>query len=173
VSLARLFVAVWPPPEVLDVVAALPRVERPGVRWTTRDQWHVTLRFLGQTDPTDAVEAVRRIDGACCEVALGPRPGRLGRNALVLPVTGLGPLAAEVERATEAIGRPPSHRDFRGHLTLARLKGQAACGPTDMVVGARWMVTDVTLVESRLHPHGARYEVLEEVALRPTVRCEG
>ena len=171
-SLARLFVAVWPPPEVLDVLAALPRAERPGVRWTTRDQWHVTLRFLGQADPTEAVEAVRRIEGACCEAALGPRPGRLGRSALVLPVTGLAALAAEVERATEAIGRPPAAREFRGHLTLARLKGQAACGLTDMVVGARWTVAGVTLVESRLHPQGARYEVLEEVALQPAVRFE-
>ena len=100
----------------------MPRPQRPGVRWTTRDQWHVTLRFLGQTDPTQALEAVRRIDGECCEVALGPRPGRLGRSALVLPVTGLTPLARDVERATEMIGRPPARRGFRGHLTLARLK---------------------------------------------------
>ena len=172
VSLARLFVAVWPPPEVLDVVAALPRVERPGVRWTTRDQWHVTLRFLGQADPAEAVEAVRRIEGACCEAALGPRPGRLGRSALVLPVTGLADLAAEAERATEAIGKPPTGREFRGHLTLARLKDQSVRAPTDLVVGARWTVAGVTLVESRLHPNGARYEVLEEVALRPAVPFE-
>ena len=63
-SPARLFVAVWPPPEVLDVLAALPRTERPGVRWTTRDQWHVTLRFLGMADPAEAVEAVRRIEAS-------------------------------------------------------------------------------------------------------------
>jgi 2'-5' RNA ligase len=165
VSLTRLFVAVWPPPDVLDVVAAHPRAERPGVRWTTRDQWHVTLRFLGQADPTEAVKSVRRIQGACCEAVLGPRPHRLGRSALVLPVAGLAELAGEVERATEA-------REFPGHLTLARLRGPTARGPTDLVVGARWTVASVTLVESRLHPKGARYEVLEEVALRPAVRFQ-
>ena len=90
----------------------------------------------------------------------------------MLPASGLAGLAAEVGRATEAIGRPSDAREFRGHLTLARLKGQAACGLTDMVVGARWTVAGVTLVESRLHPHGARYEVLEEVALQPAVRFE-
>jgi len=41
-----------------------------------------------------------------------------------------------------------------------------------MVVGARWTVAEVTLVVSRLHPEGARYEVLEEVALHPAVRFE-
>jgi 2'-5' RNA ligase len=172
VSLTRLFIAVRPPPDVLDVVAALPRAERPGVRWTTRDQWHVTLRFLGQADPTEAVKSVRGIEGACCEAVLGPRPRRLGRSALVLPVAGLAELAGEVERATEAIGRPPDAREFRGHLTLARLRGPTARGPTDLVVGARWTVASVTLVESRLHPKGARYEVLEEVALRPAVRFQ-
>ncbi|MER3453020.1 MAG: RNA 2',3'-cyclic phosphodiesterase, partial [Acidimicrobiia bacterium] len=43
----RLFVAVWPPEEVLDVVAKLPRPGVVGLRWTSREQWHVTLRFFG------------------------------------------------------------------------------------------------------------------------------
>ncbi len=30
----RLFVAVWPPDEILDEIAALPRADEPGVRWT-------------------------------------------------------------------------------------------------------------------------------------------
>ena len=81
-------------------------------------------------------------------------------------------LAAEAERATGAIGKPPTGREFRGHLTLARLKDQSVRAPTDLVVGARWTVAGITLVESRLHPNGARYEVLEEVALRPAVPFE-
>ena len=46
----RLFVAVRPNEAVLDAVAGLARPERPGVRWTTQPQWHVTLRFLGGVD---------------------------------------------------------------------------------------------------------------------------
>ncbi|NIR41602.1 MAG: RNA 2',3'-cyclic phosphodiesterase, partial [Actinobacteria bacterium] len=53
----RLFVAVWPPPSVVDLLARLPRREEPGVRWTTEAQWHVTLRFLGRADPADATAA--------------------------------------------------------------------------------------------------------------------
>ena len=46
----RLFVAVWPPYEVVNSIAALERPPLPGLRWTTPDQWHVTMRFLGDVD---------------------------------------------------------------------------------------------------------------------------
>ena len=44
----RLFVAVWPPDDVLDRLAVLPRPEVDGLRWTDQDHWHVTLRFLAR-----------------------------------------------------------------------------------------------------------------------------
>ncbi|MDQ1444823.1 MAG: hypothetical protein QOI20_1287, partial [Acidimicrobiaceae bacterium] len=46
----RLFVAVWPRPEVVDALARLPRPDVPGLRWTGPDHWHVTLVFLGASD---------------------------------------------------------------------------------------------------------------------------
>ena len=57
----RLFVAVWPPDEVLDLIAALPRPEVEGLRWTTRDQWHVTLRFFGSVELAPAAVALRGV----------------------------------------------------------------------------------------------------------------
>ena len=39
----RLFVAVIPPVSVLDMLETVPREVHPDVRYTTRDQWHVTL----------------------------------------------------------------------------------------------------------------------------------
>src|SRR5438445_10975988 len=56
----RLFVAVWLPEHVLDLVAALPRPDVEGLRWTSRDQWHVTLRFFGNVELDDAVAALQR-----------------------------------------------------------------------------------------------------------------
>ena len=59
----RLFVGVRPPDEVLDLIADLPRRAQAGLRWTTRDQWHVTLRFLGEVeDPTVVVDALDGVD---------------------------------------------------------------------------------------------------------------
>ena len=103
------------------------RPERPDVRWTTRPQWHVTLRFLGEVaDPVPVVAALdaapRRLRGHA-----GACGGRLGRGVVMVPVGGLEALAGEVAAATAAIGRPPERRPFAGHLTLARVRRGARC----------------------------------------------
>ena len=48
--MARLFVAVWPSADVLDALERLPRPPLAGARWTTRRQWHVTVRYFGVVD---------------------------------------------------------------------------------------------------------------------------
>ena len=50
---ARLFIAVYPPPEVVASLAALPHDGDAGVRWVPPDQYHVTVRFLGSADVDD------------------------------------------------------------------------------------------------------------------------
>lgn len=163
--------AVWPPPAVLDLLAGLDRPAVDGVRWTTRDQWHVTLRFLGPVPEVEPVaEALAGLAAAePVRAVMGPAVGRFGRRVLHAPVGGLDALAAGVGAATAGIGRPPEDRPFRGHVTLARVAKHAdvdlrplAGGP---VAGA-WEVGAVCLVESRLSPAGARYEVLEEFPIR-------
>jgi 2'-5' RNA ligase len=167
--MARLFVAVVPPDDVLEQVAALPRPEREGLRWTGREQWHVTLRFLGRVDDVAAVAAA--LDETALPVAaavLGPAVGRFGHRILHVPVAGLDALAATVVTATAGIGQPPEDRPFAGHLTLARVgKGRAIdLRPlAGQFVSGRWPVADVCLFESHLHPGGARHEVLQRFPL--------
>ncbi|MEA2686121.1 MAG: hypothetical protein QOE93_1316, partial [Actinomycetota bacterium] len=73
---ARLFVAVWPPAPLLDAVAALDRPAVPGLRWTGREQWHVTLRFLGAVEDVAAVVAGLAVAGlssfGAVEAVVGP-----------------------------------------------------------------------------------------------------
>jgi RNA 2',3'-cyclic 3'-phosphodiesterase len=165
----RLFIAVVPPDEVLDAVAALPRPETEGLRWTSRDQWHVTLRFLGQVDGVADVTAA--LAGAAlgrCEARLGPEIARFGRRVLQIPATGLDDLAAAVVAATGDIGRPPEDRPFAAHLTLARARARRGVdlrALTGAGFDAAWWAEEVCLVESRLHPHGARYDVVERFRL--------
>lgn len=161
----RLFVAVRLPAAVLDLVRALPRPDRPGVRWTTEEQWHVTLRFLGNVDDGDAaVDALRSVRAAPCEAVLGPVVRRLGSGVVCVPVAGLGDVAAAVVEATAAVGDPPDARPFFGHLTLARLRRVKPRGLLGAPISASWPVTEVELIESRLHPDGARYRT---VAVHP------
>ena len=167
----RLFVAVWPPAEVLERVASLPRPALAGLRWTRPEQWHVTLRFLGSVDEVDAVAAAVAGAASSCpplEAVAGPELSRFGQRVLHVPVAGLEPLAAAVIEATAALGQPPEDRPFAGHLTLARVARGARVDLRELAgepVSGRWRVTEVCLVESRLHRQGARYEVVERFGL--------
>ncbi|MDQ4070849.1 MAG: RNA 2',3'-cyclic phosphodiesterase [Actinomycetota bacterium] len=168
----RLFVAVWPPEDVLDSVAALPRPEVEGLRWTDRDQWHVTLRFLGPVPEVDpVVEALAGVAPVRATTAvLGPALDRLGRRILHVPVNGLDEVAASVVARTSPLGKQPEDRPFHGHVTLARVAKRARVdlrALTGTPVDATWDVDSICLVESRLHPAGARYQVLERFSLTP------
>ena len=165
----RLFVAVWPPEEVLDVLAGLARPDIPGLRWTGRDQWHVTLRFLGRVDDVGpVVAALAAMEGAFpADAVLGPAVGRFGQRVLHVPVDGLEAVAAAVRRATEGLGRPEDRR-FDGHLTLARARrgrGVDLRPLTGSPLAAGWRAGTVCLVESRLSSAGSRYQVLEQFPL--------
>lgn len=119
----RLFVAVWPPPEIVERLKSLERPEVDGLRWTMADQWHVTLRFLGEADEVAARDAFGRISTAEPTTAeLGPTTGRFGRRVLHVPVTGLEGLATAAVAATAGVGTAPDSRPFSGHVTLARAR---------------------------------------------------
>lgn len=171
----RLFVAVWPPEDVVAAVASAVDAMRAAhpdqareLRWTGPQQWHVTLRFLGEADPDEARTAFRdTAHGAAfgpATAVLGPATGRFGRRVLHLPVAGLEDLAGAVAGATAGVGEPSEERRFAGHLTLARARERRGadldpfCG---FVVAGRWTVPAVALVASRLGRGGARYEVVE------------
>jgi 2'-5' RNA ligase len=164
-----MFVAVRPPPEVLDVVAQVPRPERHAIRWTRPDQWHVTLRFLGEVDTSEpVVDALAAgLEGAPpVEATLGPTTARLGRAVLVVPVTGLDDLAAQVLVATRAVvAVPDDEHGFTGHLTLARCPRGVPRWAIGTPVGARWTAGQVELVRSTLGGGPARHEVLATLPL--------
>jgi 2'-5' RNA ligase len=165
----RLFVAVWPPDDVLDAVARLARPPVPGVRWTAREQWHVTLRFFGAVeDASAAVDALRGVRAGPAEAVVGPAVGRFGNRVLHVPVSGLSEVAADVVALTAGVGQPAEERGFSGHLTLARsAKGKRVnlALLAGEAISERWTVDELCLVESHLSPAGARYEVVASFAL--------
>lgn len=177
----RLFVAVWPPAGVVEALAAIDRPDHKGLRWTTADQWHVTLCFLGSLDASTEA-AVRSALGSVGWEAMGPttltagpEPVRLGRGVWVLPVGGAGELARAAAGAASVagVGMPSADRGrtFNGHITLARAKAPPAMrGLPAAPVQETWTATEVTLVNSSLAPAGARYEIVERWSLLPGSR---
>ncbi len=101
----------------------------PGVRFVRSNNYHVTLKFLGEVHNADAVRArLREVRAAGFEINVGgvgffpearaPRVFWAGvhspTNAPALPA-----LARAVDQSLEALGFPPE-RDYHPHLTLAR-----------------------------------------------------
>ena len=168
---------VRPPDAVREVLGTVPRWEDPAFRWTSPPQWHVTLRFLGSVEEHEVAGLVAALARVAAqepprEARLGPETTRLGRGTLVVPVTGLDEVAAAVEVATAGVGRPLSGRRFTGHLTLARGRGRrpVPAKAAGLPLSATWMVDELALLSSRLHPDGARYEDVERFPLEGALR---
>lgn len=153
----RLFLAVFPPVEVVELLGGLERSEVEGLRWTGREQWHITLRFLGEAEQGDVEDSLREFRGSAASVRLGPASKRLGARVLVLPADGLSQLAAEVGARTAAVGQPLDRREFTGHLTLARARRRVPGTVVGQPFEAEFQANELWLVSSQLHPDGARY----------------
>lgn len=164
-ALTRLFLAVRPPAAILERIAGLDRHAGDGVRWVPPDQWHVTLRFLGEADRKEATEALAGLVGTHAEVTLGPRVKRFKRSVVCLPAHGLDDLAAAVATVTAEVGEASRGGPFRGHLTLARLRRGARCGLVGAPFSATFAAGEVDLVASTLAASGARHDVIASVSL--------
>ncbi len=166
---ARLFVAVTLPPDVEETVAALPRPEVAGVRWTQPHQWHVTLRFLGRESSSAVAAALGGLDHGPARAVFDREVTTLGRGVLCVRVDGLDDLAAAVVDRTQDLGEPPDPRPFVGHVTLARVNRRAppvASLGSAPVAPRSWVVREVELVRSDLHADGARYTTVARLPLR-------
>jgi 2'-5' RNA ligase len=159
--------------------------EQPGgrdVRWVREESLHVTLRFLGATDPARVADLEREVDLATRGIApfsaslagalLFPSARRPRVVALALePAVELGALAERVERGTVAAGFPVEPRAFRPHLTLGRARDsrgvRLAVTGSVTAHGDAWDVTETVLFRSDLAPGGARYTPLARVPLHP------
>ena len=166
--MSRLFVALWPPDDVVAALEELHRKDQVGARFVAPGNWHVTLRFVGDADPNDVAAA---LDGARflpTEIRLGPAVDVGGERTLFVPATGAEDLAAEVVRVTRDLGTERIRTRFLGHVTIARLKKRAnvprALGET---IEAAWLPDEVALVESTLRPDGARYDTLRTWPILP------
>jgi RNA 2',3'-cyclic 3'-phosphodiesterase len=151
---------VWPPAEVAEQLAVVVRRDERGIRFVRPENWHITLRFFGAADPDKVGEALAGVTLAPARARLGPAVDLVADRALVVPVVGLDGLARTVIERTKAIGRPPRRR-FTGHLTLARIKADSSTPPPfGAPIRVEFDIEEIALVQSRLHPHGARYETL-------------
>jgi 2'-5' RNA ligase len=125
----RLFTALAIPKDIGDSLAML-RGGLPGARWITPENYHLTLRFIGDIDDALARDIASLLDGVS-RTAFDLRLDGLtsfGGNkpraivASVAPSRALNELQAEHESIMKRLRVPADGRKFTPHVTLARLR---------------------------------------------------
>ncbi len=134
----RLFTGLEIPSALADELALM-RGGLSGARWIDVENYHLTLRFIGDIDDSTADEVdamLRQIRRKPFTVTLegldffgGDKPRAIVAKAQ--PSPPLVELQAEQERLMRRIGIPPEPRRFVPHVTLARLRQAPARAVAD------------------------------------------
>jgi 2'-5' RNA ligase len=171
--------------DLLDETAARLREEAPELAWTSSEQRHVTLKFLGDVEPDAAprlVEAAERAAARSAPLAMSVREIGAFPNFRRARVVWIGVeqeprlelLHHDLEMECEQAGFEVEGRPFRPHITLARVRSPLpvermralARVARSVRTSATVQVHRITLFESTLAPSGSRYRRLHSAILR-------
>jgi 2'-5' RNA ligase len=166
----RLFLALELPEDVASKLAAWGGRYLEGGRRV--DTFHATLAFLGSRPRSELAGIVGALREASAEVApftLAPRRYRETRSVgmLVLddPSGEAGRLAVRLHDRLEELGvYRREARPWLPHVTVLRFRERPRLTPPLPEIGA-FAPSGAAAFLSRLHPAGARYEVLESCPL--------
>lgn len=168
----RLFVALEIPDAVRNSLFRL-QGGVPGARWSTPEQYHLTLRFIGDVDEAVAGD----IDDVLSTVVAPPFGlellgvdkfgGKLPRAlwAGVRPNEQLMHLQRKIEAALQRLGLAAEERKYTPHVTLARLRNSPREKVMEFVArhglfsSGTFKVTRFALFSSLLGSAGAIYNV--------------
>jgi 2'-5' RNA ligase len=158
----------------------------PGTRvtWVVPNRLHLTIRFIGEADAGLAGTVIAALDRPLARRRFAMTIGGIG----AFPTTsrpralwvgarsddgGLRWIEQEVTARLRGVGVAPEGREFRPHITLARVRNKARLrvgplleGLTDSVLGTTW-VEAITLFESRLTQKGPEHVPLRVTPLAP------
>jgi RNA 2',3'-cyclic 3'-phosphodiesterase len=171
----RLFCALRLPDETAELLAAWQQEtfgEVPEVRLPPRDHLHVTLAFLGHRPAEELDGILGTLQDAAGRVEpplLSLRGYRETRSVAMLTFDDedgrAAALAADLHGRLAALGvYEPERRRWLPHVTVLRFRRRPRLRPA--LPGLEpFMTSDAAAFLSQLRPGGARYEVLESVAV--------
>lgn len=190
----RLFVAISLPEAVKNEIAQAQAQIRGAlredfIRWTKREQFHLTLKFLGNVAEARVTELTEALRGACAPFAALPlRAERIGffpdtRFPRVVWASvhdaqdSLRQLQQAVEASIGGFAEKRDEKEFTGHVTLGRMQritrpqaeilAKLAYGMGERFFG-EWIAKDVELIRSELSSGGSRYTTLATIPLSGT-----
>lgn len=174
----RLFTGLEIPADIGQTLSNL-RGGLPGARWIDPENYHVTLRFIGDIDGLYANEVASmllRVNRKPFEVKLrgltsfgGKKPRAVVAD--IEPSKPLIELQAELERMMQRIGLDPEGRKFTPHVTLARLHDASSWDVADYLAVRGYFPSRVftadrfVLFSSRASTGGGPYVVEDSYEL--------
>ena len=184
----RLFIAIQIPDPVKDRIeqaqAALRRAcAGAKIRWARRDQFHLTLRFMGYVDAARIPELESVLHATCGRFAplrlraqgIGFFPPARPPRVVWVGIDGGEPLR-DIQRATECAAIPftsePAEKAFTGHITLGRVREirppeasalAKIAGEISSTNFGEWTADHFKIVRSRLAPEGASYSTVGQI----------
>jgi RNA 2',3'-cyclic 3'-phosphodiesterase len=168
----RIFTGLEVPKNVAQSLSLL-RGGLPGARWIDPENYHLTLRFIGDVDDVIAHEVASllgRVKRGAFELHLEGLASFGGRKpravvATVAPEQALLDVQAEHERLMQRIGLQPEGRKYLPHVTLARLRTSSSRDVAEYLSArglfrtASFPVTRFVLFSSRNSVGGGPYVV--------------
>jgi 2'-5' RNA ligase len=147
VDMPRLFTGLEIPSDIATELSML-RGGLFGARWIDTENYHITLRFIGDIDNAmarDVAHSLDEIRRPPFQVTIeglsffgGDKPRAIIAKAQ--PRQALVQLQAEQERLMRRLGMPPEPRKFTPHVTLARLHAASVHAVADYL-GARALLS--------------------------------
>jgi 2'-5' RNA ligase len=165
----RLFFALWPSEKQRRRIHSALEPHRAGLsgKWTARDNWHVTLVFVGSFPERD----IPALQAAASKVRCPPFTLRFERidywagpkimclEAGLLP-DQLAGLVRSLESAASAFGYQSEKRPYRPHMTIARRA--KFFNPITLAQPVELQWSGFALIESLSMPGGVRYRPLKQ-----------
>jgi 2'-5' RNA ligase len=134
----RLFTGIELPAEIGLALSAY-RGGLPGARWIDPENYHITLRFIGDVDDRMADEVysilgdTRRRNPLTVTIDGLDSFGGSKPRAVFARTSGNGEMQAGQERLFRQLGLEPETRKFTPHVTLARLRNASPIDVADYI----------------------------------------
>ncbi|MGN6367243.1 MAG: RNA 2',3'-cyclic phosphodiesterase [Phycisphaerae bacterium] len=195
----RLFMAIDIPVEIVEKIVPLQKVlvdTKADVTWVSPENFHITIKFLGELDEALIPEITARMNRAAAEVPSFPLevegldkfpekgPTRVIISRILSPDHRLTKLHRLLDSGIGGMGLPMDTRVLVPHLTLGRVRSNHGLNRLvrllekhDLDFFGTFSVNEVTLYRSLLGDGPAKYEPLHRAPLKPaektTEKTEG
>lgn len=178
----RLFLAIDVPDHVKRSLQSIQHSGL-GIRWTTPETIHLTLRFIGEVEPDikdELLSSLKQVKGQGFEMTidgLGYFPPRKFPKVVWAGVEeneNLMELQNDIETACRNVDLvEPDKRPFKPHITIGRVNDASKKEVLSYINRHKKLriegipVEEFILYESKLHPDGAVHTPLHRFSLEP------